>query len=323
MLEKLDLDLSLTKEEYKARLPSLQERLFELQSACWKNGVASILVFEGWHAAGVGECLNLLTQKLEPRGFRLYAIQAPRTYETHMPWLWRFWLRVPNYGQMAIFDRSWYRRVLEERVEKTVPRNASGSRPTQDIADFERTLADDGYVVLKFFFHISKKEQKRRFKKVEADPLSSWHVQPEDWERHRKYDKYLDAVEEMLQKTDSEWAPWTMVEATDRRWERVKVFETIERVLAAALRKRGVETPAAARRTGAENAPKSGEEEPDHAGDTRPQPAAHQERVRAQPGCATSCSCASWPISSICASAPWWWFTRVGTRPARAATSGA
>lgn len=239
MLEKLDLTLSLDREEYKARLPGLQQRLFELQTACWKSGTGSLIVFEGWHAAGVGSTLNLLTQKLEPRGFRLHAIQEPRTYETQMPWLWRFWLRVPNHGQMAIFDRSWYRRVTDERVQKTVSKS-EWQQAYQDITDFERALADDGYSILKFFLHITKKEQKRRFRKAESDPLASWHVQPEDWERHRKYDKYLEAVEEMLQKTGTEWAPWTLVEATDRRWARAKVFEAIGATLQAALEKHGV-----------------------------------------------------------------------------------
>jgi polyphosphate kinase 2 (PPK2 family) len=160
-----------------------------------------------------------------------------------MPWLWRFWLRVPNYGQMAIFDRSWYRRVLEERVDKRVSKR-EWRQAYQDIADFERALADDGYTILKFFFHIAKKEQKRRFRKAEGDPLASWHVQPEDWERHRKYDEYLEAVEEMLQKTGTEWGPWTLVEATDRRWARVKVFETIAGALQAALEKRGAASTA-------------------------------------------------------------------------------
>ena len=166
--------------------------------------------------------------------------RPPRTYETHMPWLWRFWLQLPNYGQIAIFDKSWYRRVLDDRVEKQHLQARVGEGYT-DIAGFERALADDGYVVRKFFFHITKKEQKKRFEKSERDPLDAWHVQPDWWDRHRKYGKYLDAAEEMLARTDSEWAPWTMVEATDRRWARIKVFETIARALEAALKARGME----------------------------------------------------------------------------------
>ena len=183
-----------------------------------------------------------MTQRLDPRGFKLHAIQAPRTSETYMPWLWRFWLRVPNYGEMAIFDRSWYGRVGVERVEGLIPVE-EWSKGYRHIGEFERTLADDGYLIIKFFLHISAKEQGKRFRKLEKDPLESWHVQPEDWDHHSKYDEYLIAYEEMFERTDSEWGPWTIVEATDRRWSRVKVFETIVGRLENALQDRGIELP--------------------------------------------------------------------------------
>jgi polyphosphate kinase 2 (PPK2 family) len=116
MLEKVDLTKQLPKKEYKAHHPYLASRLYDLQKACWDANIPSVILFEGWDAAGKGSSINLLTQRLDPRGRKLYAIRSPRTYETHMPWLWRFWLKLPNYGQMAIFDRSWYGRVLVERV---------------------------------------------------------------------------------------------------------------------------------------------------------------------------------------------------------------
>jgi polyphosphate kinase 2 (PPK2 family) len=159
-----------------------------------------------------------------------------------MPWLWRFWQKLPNYGEMAIFDRSWYGRVLVERVEGLTPED-QWRKGYRDIVNFERTIADDGCVVIKFFLHISKKEQKRRFKKLEKDPLESWHVQPEDWEHHRKYGEYVVAIEEMLERTDTEWGRWTIVEATDRRWARVKVFETLIHRLENALQERGFSLP--------------------------------------------------------------------------------
>ena len=242
MLEKIDLTKSLSKQEYKERILYLRGRLSDLQKACWDAGIPSVILFEGWDAAGKGTSVNLLTQRLDPRGFKLYAIQAPRTYETHMPWLWRFWLKLPNYGEMAIFDRSWYGRVLVERVEGLTPEEG-WRKGHRDIADFERNIADDGYVVIKFWLHISKKEQLRRFKDLEKDPLESWHVQPEDWEHHRKYNEYVLAVEEMLERTDTEWGPWTIVEATDRRWARVKIFETIIHCLEEALQERGLPLP--------------------------------------------------------------------------------
>jgi len=242
MLEKIDLNRKLPKREYKARLPYLRDRLYDLQKTCWSAGIPTVILFEGWDAAGKGTSVKALTRRLEPRGFKLHPIQAPRTYETHMPWLWRFWLKLPNYGEMAIFDRSWYGRVLVERVEGLTPEQ-QWRKAYRDIANFERTIADDGYVILKFWRHISKEEQRKRFKKLEKDPLNAWHVQPEDWEHHRKYDEYLLAVEEMLERTETEWGPWTIVEATDRRWARVKIFETIITRLEEALRQRGVPLP--------------------------------------------------------------------------------
>jgi polyphosphate kinase 2 (PPK2 family) len=242
MLEKVDLTLSLSKEEYKKRLSYLRTRLYDLQKACWEAGIGSLTLFEGWDASGKGTSINLLTQRLDPRGFKLYAIQAPRTFEMHMPWLWRFWLKLPNYGEMAIFDRSWYGRVLVERIEKLTPEE-EWRKAYQDIVDFERALAADGYILIKFFLHISKEEQARRFKKLSKDPLESWHVSAEDWEHHRKYDEYVNAIEEMFERTETEWGAWTIVESTDRRWTRVKIFETISSRLEEALLARGKTLP--------------------------------------------------------------------------------
>jgi polyphosphate kinase 2 (PPK2 family) len=238
MLEKIDLNKNLPQKKYKERMPQLRNRLYDLQKACWEAGIPSVIVFEGWDAAGKGTSISALTQRLDPRGFKLYPVQAPRTYETHMPWLWRFWLKLPNYGQMAIFDRSWYGRVLVERVEELAPESL-WRRAYRDIMDFERTMADDGYVVIKFWLHISKDEQRRRFKSLEKDPLTAWHVQPEDWEHHRRYEEYTVAVEEMLERTETEWGPWTIVEATDRYWAHVKIVETIARRLQEAWGQRG------------------------------------------------------------------------------------
>ena len=246
MLEKIDLARSLDEREYKRARPLLQRRLYDLQKACWDARIPTVIVFEGWDAAGKGTAINLLTSRLDPRGFKLYPIQAPRTFETLLPWLWRFWLKLPSYGEIAIFDRSWYGRVLVERVEELTPVQ-EWRKGYRDIVDFEHTLADDGVLILKFFLHISQKEQKKRFKELERDPLESWHVQPEDWEHHRKYPDYVVAIEEMLERTDTEWGPWTIVEATDRRWARVKVLKTIIRRMEEALQERGLPLPEEAR----------------------------------------------------------------------------
>jgi len=227
MLENINLKKKkLSREEYKRSLPGLQRRLYDLEKACWDQRVSSIVVIEGWDASGKGTTISTLTQRLDPRGFKLYPITAPRTYEQQRPWLWRFWLKVPNRGEMVIFDHSWYSRVLEERVERAVPEKAV-REALRDIVEFERMLSDDGTAILKLFLHISKKEQSRRFRMIEADPLEAWRVTRTDWDRHKKYEKYLVAIEEMLELTESEYAPWTIVEATSKWHARTKVFEAI------------------------------------------------------------------------------------------------
>jgi polyphosphate kinase 2 (PPK2 family) len=226
MLENINLKKKLPREEYKRVLPALQRRLFKLEEACWHQSVSSMLIFEGWDAAGKGTAIATLTARLDPRGFKLYPIVAPRTYEQQRPWLWRFWLKVPNRGEMVIFDHSWYGRVLEERVERTIPEK-TWRQAYRDIQEFERMLADDGTVIQKFFFHISRKEQRQRFQGMAADPLEAWRVTKDDWARHKKYDEYLAASEEMLELTESEFAPWTIVEATSKSYARKKLFDTI------------------------------------------------------------------------------------------------
>jgi AMP-polyphosphate phosphotransferase len=226
MLENVNLKKKLSREEYKRLLPNLQKRLYDLEKACWDQGISSIVVFEGWDAAGKGTTISAVTQRLDPRGFKLYPIAEPRTYEQQRPWLWRFWRRVPNRGEMVLFDHSWYGRVLEERVEETIDEK-EWRDAYRDIEEFERMLADDGVIILKFFLHIDKKTQKKRFQALEADPLEAWRVTDADWARHKKYDEYLAASEEMLELTDSEYGPWTIVEATSKWHARRKVFDTM------------------------------------------------------------------------------------------------
>jgi len=226
MLEQINLDQSLSKTEYKRRLPVLQRRLYDLEHAVFSSQVPVAIVFEGWAAAGKGSTINALAERLDPRGFRVVPITPPRTAETRYPWLWRFWLKIPAQGQMVVYDTSWYRRVLIDRITKGV-RKREWQDAYQDIIEFESQLAADGTVILKFWLHISQKEQARRFKKVLKDRLTAWQVTDEDAAQHRAYKKYLLAVEEMLARTDAPHAPWVIVEATDRYFTRVKVMETI------------------------------------------------------------------------------------------------
>jgi polyphosphate kinase 2 (PPK2 family) len=239
MLENINLKRHLSRDEYAKALPGLERRLYDLEKACWDQKIPSIILLEGWDAAGKGGAISELTQRLDPRGFKVYSIQPPRNFEAEFPWLWRFWLKVPARGEMAIFDRSWYMRVLTGRVEEAVPKPAWRAA-FEDIVEFERMLADDGTVIVKFFLHISKREQKRRMQKLEANPLEAWRVTSEDRARHRKYDKYAVAFEEMLALSEAEYAPWTIVEATSRWWARKKMFETI---IAALERRLGAAAP--------------------------------------------------------------------------------
>ena len=230
MLDKIDLSKKVSKKEYKQRMPNLRNRLYALQKASWDAGIPVMLLFEGWDAAGKGTSIQYLTRRLDPRGFKLYPIRPARTYEKKHPWLWRFWLKIPGSGEWVIFDRSWYGRVLVERVEQRIPEK-DWRRAYRDIVDFERTLADDGYLIVKFFLHISEKEQRKRFDALTSDPLMAWKVEPEDWERHNQYDEWLQIYEEMFERTDTEWGVWTIVEATDRYYTRIKIFQTLIDVL--------------------------------------------------------------------------------------------
>ena len=240
MLDLIDLTKKLSKEEYRARLPILRMRLLQLQQASWQAGVASVLVFEGWDGSGKGDCVRKATERLEPRGYRLhYVTREPRTYEKSLPWMWRFWLEIPNYGQMTIFHRSWYRRVLLDRGAGNLS-DLGWARAVRDILDFERALTDDGYILIKHFLHISKEAREERYAEMEEDPAESWRIGKRDWKHHRRYTDYLPLVEEILARTETAAGPWKIVEATDRRWARITVFETIVSRLEEAMKARGI-----------------------------------------------------------------------------------
>jgi polyphosphate kinase 2 (PPK2 family) len=234
MLEHVNLDQSLSKEEYAQRLPELQSRLYDLEHALFQAGIPAMVVFEGWSAAGKGSTINVLVERLDPRGCRVVPIMPPRTSEARYPWLWRFWQKVPARGQMVIYDTSWYRRVLIDRVERRVKKH-EWQRAYQDIAEFEEQMAADGAAIVKFWLHISRKEQARRFKRLLKSELTAWQVAEEDAAQHAAYDQYLEAVEEMLARTEAPHAPWVIVEATDRSFTRIKALDTLIRAFEARL----------------------------------------------------------------------------------------
>lgn len=226
MLEQADLTLALAKKAYKQILPLQMERLLDLERLIYEQKRPVIIVFEGWDAAGKGTTIRALTEPLDPRGFKVLPTNAPRTHEQQKPWLWRFWMQIPRHGQIAIFDRSWYGRVLVERVEGLTP-IPEWIRAYEEINAFERTLADDQTIFVKFWLHISKTEQLRRFLYLSQQPELAWHVAAEDWEHHRKYDEYLAAVRDMLANTSTAIAPWTVIPATDANYRTYQVFRTL------------------------------------------------------------------------------------------------
>lgn len=234
MLEIVNLDQKLRKKEWKARRSAYRQRLYDLEKAAFDVGMPTVVVFEGWDAAGKGTCVQTLTSRLDPRGFTVWPIRAARTYEQNRPWLWRFWNKLPNYGHMAIFDRSWYGRVTVEPLEHGLS-SRDRMRAYNDIVDFERLIALDGYVIIKFFLHISKKEQARRFKKIQKDPLEAWRLEDEDLARHKRYDEWVLTYEEMLERTDTSFGPWTIVEATSRWFMLDKVYRTLIEAMEARL----------------------------------------------------------------------------------------
>lgn len=248
MLEQADLSRELRKEEYAELMPPLRDRLYGLQMACRAARIPTIIVVEGWAGADKRRVIRTLTRRLDPRYYKLHPIESPRTVELEMPRLWRFWLRLPAYGEMAIFYRSWYRRLIADRIEAIATPEA-WERRCRDIEDFERTLAADGAVIVKFFLHISRKDQEKHFKKIQKDPVMSLHVEPADELQHEKYDEYLQVIEQTLARTETEWGPWTVVEATDSRWAKYRVFATLVERLGDCLRQRGVEPPDFARAT--------------------------------------------------------------------------
>jgi polyphosphate kinase 2 (PPK2 family) len=228
-----DLDLSrqiAEKSEYKEKLQALQLELLQFQRPLLDKNRAVILVFEGPDAAGKGGMIKRITEKLDPRLVRVYSVVKPTAEEYAHHYLWRFWKRLPAYGETAIFDRSWYGRVLVERVEKFCSEK-EWKRSYQEINDFERMLVDDGTILLKFYIHISKEEQLRRFEKRAADPYKHWKISEEDWRNRKKWREHIEAAEDMFEKTDTRIAPWCLVEGDYKWYARTKALRWIAKKL--------------------------------------------------------------------------------------------
>lgn len=226
MLEMIDLTQSLPKAEYKKKVDAYQTQLRILGYYLHQRQRPAVAVFEGWDAAGKGGAINRLTERLDPRGYIVYPIAAPKGDDAEKHYLWRFWRRLPERGVLAIFDRSWYGRVLVERVEGFCTAD-EWRRAYQEIRDFEQQLVDFGAIVMKFWMHVSKDEQLARFQARENSLNKSWKLTEEDWRNREKWDLYEQAVEEMLIKTTTAHAPWTIIAGNDKYFARVQVLQTV------------------------------------------------------------------------------------------------
>ena len=234
MLEIIDLSQRLDKDEYRRQIDFYQTQLRLLSFHLYSQHRPAIVVFEGWDAAGKGGAIARLTERLDPRGYIVHPIAAPRGDDAEKHYLWRFWRRLPEPGQMAVFDRSWYGRVMVERVEGFAA-DAEWRRAFQEIKDFEQQLVDFGFILMKFWMHIGKDEQLQRFQEREASPNKSWKLTEEDWRNREKWGLYEAAVEEMLIRTTTAHAPWTVVAANDKYFARVQVCKTAVERLSAEL----------------------------------------------------------------------------------------
>ncbi len=230
MFEKIELDKHMPKAEYKKAKKTFESQIGKLQRKLKEENIPIIIVFEGWDAAGKGSLINQLILPMDPRGFKVHTIDEPRGDELRRPHLWRFWTSIPKRGRLAVFDRSWYHRTFEGIANGKMNRAKSGEA-CEEICDFERQLTDDGYVIIKLFIHISRKEQKKRFEKLESKESTSWRVTEKDWLQNEKYDQYLKAVEETIRETDNQYAPWTVIEGTNRRFAAAKMYWAVLKAL--------------------------------------------------------------------------------------------
>ena len=223
-----DVDLSpyLSDEEYRAQLKKLQKRLGELHNVIYRKKIPVILCYEGWDAAGKGGNIRRVARPLDPRGFDVIPIASPEPHELARQYLWRFWTRLPRSGHVCIFDRTWYGRVMVERLEGFCSED-DWKRAFNEINEFERQLTDWGAVVLKFWIHIDQDTQLQRFNDRQNTPEKQWKLTEEDWRNREKWPLYEEAVDEMLEKTSTKNAPWFIIESNDKKYARIKTLKIV------------------------------------------------------------------------------------------------
>lgn len=233
-LDKADLSLALGKDEYKTRLSNLQNKIADLHNQLYLRRIPVIIAFEGWDAGGKGGAIKRLTQKMDPRGYAVHPTASPNDIEKAHHYLWRFWNTFPKAGHVSIYDRSWYGRVMVERIEGFCTVD-EWKRAYQEMNDMEKQCANSGAVILKFWMHIDKDEQERRFNERMENPEKQWKITDEDWRNRSKWDLYKEAVDEMLVRTSTLYAPWIIVEGNSKYYARIKVLETVVNALEAKL----------------------------------------------------------------------------------------
>jgi polyphosphate kinase 2 (PPK2 family) len=222
----VDLTLKLSAKAYEKKLRALQHQLMQIQQAYLFQGQSAAIVFEGWDAAGKGGTIRRISAALDPRSFKVWPIGAPRPYYANRHFLLRFMERLPPRGAITAFDRSWYGRVLVERVEELTPK-VRWQAAYREIVDFERLITDDGTRLVKLFFHISQDEQLARFEERLKDPLKRWKLTYEDFRNRGKWDAYSTAIDEMFEKTSTDAAPWTVLAANNKKHARIAAMQTI------------------------------------------------------------------------------------------------
>ena len=239
-LKDLDLSLQLDKKSYKKKLKILQYKLLNVQQFLFKNKIGLIIAFEGMDAAGKGGAIKRLTEHIDPRGLIVTPISAPQLHELRYHYMHRFWRKLPQHGQIAIFDRSWYGRVLVERIEGFAT-NDEWKRAYKEINDFEKQLTDGDYIVMKFWIHIDSDEQLKRFNDRANDPYKAWKLTEEDWRNRDKFNLYEEAADEMFAKTDTDHAPWYIIAGNDKLYARVQVLKEVIAHIEKEVSRRGLQ----------------------------------------------------------------------------------
>lgn len=225
-LNRVDLTLALDRDDYDKKLDDLQEELRRLQHLCYVERVPVVLVYEGWDAAGKGGNIRRLLRELDPRGYEVVPVGAPVGDEKAHHYLWRFWRTLPKAGHFTVFDRSWYGRVMVERIEGfATPQE--WTRAYREINEFEEQLVEYGTVVVKFWIHVSKEEQLARFEARQNTPHKRWKITDEDWRNRERWDDYWNAVSDMIERTSTVRAPWTIISGNDKRFARVQALQTV------------------------------------------------------------------------------------------------